>query len=132
MPLGRGGRPSKQGATLVATERTRRGSIEASAQVRRLDGLDLGDIGFMKIDVEGFEAQVIEGARETIARCRPVMLIEIEQAHTGESPAALIERIAALGYGCCALAGGVLTDWRAVDLDRSHVFNWIFLPQGRR
>ena len=130
--LGRRGRPSKQGATLADTPRTRSGAVELTTQVRRLDGLDLGDVGFIKIDVEGFEARVIEGARETIARCRPVMLIEIEQAHTGEPPETLIECIVGLGYGCCALEGGVLTDWRAVDLDRSRIFNWIFLPQGRR
>ena len=131
VPLGRTGRPSKQGATLAATERTLRGALEVAAQVRRLDSLDLGDVGFIKIDVEGFEAEVIEGAHETIARCRPVMLIEIEAAHTGEPSSAMIGRIAGFGYACYGLVDGVLTDWRAVDLDRTHVFNWIFLPQGR-
>lgn len=33
-------------------------------------------IAFIKIDVEGYEASVIEGARETIERYRPVVLIE--------------------------------------------------------
>ena len=132
VPLGRRGRPSKQGATLAVTERTRRGSVEIRTPVRRLDSLDLGDVGFIKIDVEGFDAQVIDGAHETIARCRPVVLIEIEEIHTGEPPSVLIERIAGLGYACYGLVDGVLTDARLVDLDRSHVFNWIFLPQGRR
>ena len=132
VPLGRRGRPLKQGGTLASTARTRRGCVEMRTQVRRLDSLDLGDVGFIKIDVEGFEAQVIDGARETIARCRPVMQVEIEEAHTGEPPSVLIERVAGLGYACYALVDGVLTDWRAVDLGRTYVFNWIFLPQGPR
>ena len=130
VPFGLNGRPSKQGATL--NERTRHRCIEVPTSVCRLDDLDLGDIGFIKIDVEGLEAQVIDGARETIARCRPAMLIEIEERHTGESPSVLIERIVALGYACYALSANVLTDWQAVDLDRQSVFNWIFLPRAGR
>lgn len=133
VPLGRSGRPSKQGATLAVTERTRRRCVEVPTSVCRLDDLDLGDIGFIKIDVEGFETRVIDGARETIARCQPVMLIEIEKKHTGEPPSVLIERIVALGYACYALSAGILTDWQAADLDNSQsVFNWIFLPRARR
>ena len=60
------------------------------------------------------------------------MQVEIEEAHTGEPPSVLIERVAGLGYACYALVDGVLTDWRAVDLGRTYVFNWKFLPQGPR
>ncbi|MDE0242484.1 MAG: FkbM family methyltransferase [bacterium] len=132
VPFGPSGRPSKQGATLAVTERTRNSRIEVPISVCRLDDLELGDIGFIKIDVEGFEARVIDGARETIARCRPAMLIEIEERHTGEPPSALIERIVALGYACYALSASVLTDWQAVELDRQSIFNWIFLPRAGR
>ena len=130
VPFGPNGRPSQQGATL--NERTGHRCIEVPTSVCRLDDLELGDIGFIKIDVEGFEARVIDGARETIARCRPAMLIEIEERHTGAPPPVLIERIVALGYACYALSASVLTDWRAIDLDRQKVFNWIFLPRAER
>ena len=57
VPLGRKGKPLKQGATLAPTERVGRGCRgDAVATVRRMDGLDLGDVGFIKIDVEGFES----------------------------------------------------------------------------
>lgn len=36
---------------------------------------------FVKIDVEGYEGEVLLGAIETIASCRPIFLIEIERRH---------------------------------------------------
>ncbi len=38
-------------------------------ETARLDGLELQNVGFMKIDVEGHELRVLEGAREVLARC---------------------------------------------------------------
>lgn len=39
------------------------------------------DVSFIKVDVEGFEPKVIEGAAATIERCRPSLLLEIEDRH---------------------------------------------------
>lgn len=41
-----------------------------------LDSFALPTIDLLKIDCEGFELDVLEGARETIARCRPVVVVE--------------------------------------------------------
>jgi FkbM family methyltransferase len=41
-----------------------------------IDRLMFTDVTLMKIDVEGHEPEVIEGANETIIRCRPLILIE--------------------------------------------------------
>lgn len=48
-------------------------------ETRPLDSYELQDIGFIKIDVEGHEFEVVEGAVETLRRSKPTVLIEIEQ-----------------------------------------------------
>jgi len=41
-----------------------------------LDSLDLQDVDYMKLDVEGWEANVIVGAEQTIKAFRPVIMVE--------------------------------------------------------
>lgn len=41
-----------------------------------LDGLQLPRIDLIKIDVEGMEMEALEGAKSSIERCRPIILIE--------------------------------------------------------
>jgi FkbM family methyltransferase len=45
--------------------------------VRTLDSFGLTDVRFIKVDVEGSEREVLDGARATIARDRPVLLLEL-------------------------------------------------------
>jgi FkbM family methyltransferase len=44
----------------------------------RLDDLVFTDVSLVKIDVEGHECRVLAGARETIARDRPALVVEEE------------------------------------------------------
>lgn len=46
-------------------------------EIRSLDEFDLTQIDFLKIDVEGFETDVLLGAAATLQRCKPVVLIEV-------------------------------------------------------
>jgi FkbM family methyltransferase len=49
---------------------------EYECHVQRLDDLLLDDIVFIKIDVEGFEAEVVLGGLETIRRSEPILMVE--------------------------------------------------------
>lgn len=71
-------------------------------EVKRLDDVvgDLvdGEIGFVKIDVEGHETQVIQGGAETFRRHRPIVTFEVlaETVVQGEPEA--VSALRALGY----------------------------------
>lgn len=58
-------------------------------------------LDFVKIDVEGYEPWVLEGAVETLSRLRPVLLIEINQTTLGWlglKPEDVYEWLTVLGY----------------------------------
>ena len=41
-----------------------------------IDSYAISDVGFIKVDCEGYEYFVLLGARETIKRCKPVICVE--------------------------------------------------------
>lgn len=130
----RSGRISNQTASLRADTAGAGDHLEVAIAARRLDDEPVGDVGFIKIDVEGFERAVIEGARATIQRCRPVLLVEIEEKNTGAPPEATIAWIEDLGYRALCLCGGVLTEVGRLDLKTEmaagrYIFNFVFLPR---
>lgn len=51
--------------------------IGTQCQTIRIDDLGLTDVALIKIDAEGWEPHVLEGAKETISKCRPVVVAEI-------------------------------------------------------
>jgi FkbM family methyltransferase len=62
--------------------------------IRTLDEFDLVGVRFIKADVEGSERAVLDGARATIARDRPIILLELlsgTHADPAASTAAICE-----------------------------------------
>jgi FkbM family methyltransferase len=64
----------------------------------RLDDVYEGDAGFIKIDVEGHQQAVLDGAIGTIRRCQPRMLVEAEERLSPGGLARVRAYFDALGY----------------------------------
>jgi FkbM family methyltransferase len=81
-------------------------SVDAVAPTHRdievrtaaLDEIYQGDAGFIKIDVEGFEDSVLDGGVKTIDRCRPNLLVEIDERMWGGGIARVSKWLGRFGY----------------------------------
>lgn len=58
-------------------------------RVLAIDSLGLARLDFLKLDIEGMEGEALHGARETISRCRPILLVERIKAEPGSLEAQL-------------------------------------------
>ena len=70
---------------------------------RTIDSYKFDDVDAIKIDVEGSELFVIEGAKDTIDRCRPAVQVEIVPKQCkvyGYDPQALYDFFAQRDYVC--------------------------------
>lgn len=133
---GEAGRYSNQGASLNPDKVGARAHMRVTVTTARLDDLDPPPSGFLKIDVEGHERAVLEGARGLITRDKPAMIVEIEERHTGRDLDGELDFVESLGYRTLALKDGRLIDRARLDVDRDHralagkpgyVNNFVFL-----
>ncbi len=80
-----------------------------------IDSLNLDILDFLKLDVEGFELYALQGAEETLLRCKPIIHLEDK----GHSASYGIKRGAPRKY---------LEELGAIHLEsyrkRDHVFGW--------
>ena len=60
------------GATHVSSKIDDSNKVE----LKKLDDYELTDVDFIKIDVEGYENQVVLGAKETLLRNKPIIIVE--------------------------------------------------------
>lgn len=68
-------------------------------RAEKLDNLIKNEnIGFIKIDVEGHEKNVLLGAEKIIKKCKPNLLVEIEERHTNDKVQNIVNFINDLGY----------------------------------
>lgn len=75
----------REGSVSIRTEPTSSGDSrvhgDGDIPLRTLDSFGIHDAGLLKIDAEGFELFILRGAEETIARCKPVVIVEQKPGH---------------------------------------------------
>jgi FkbM family methyltransferase len=72
--------------------------IEIPVRLMRLDDLRKERIGFVKIDAEGHETQVLRGADHILKHDKPNLLIEAEERNDAGSVGRIIALLAGYGY----------------------------------
>ena len=101
---------------------------EVTVKKKKLDSIKLENkIGFIKIDVEGHELEVIEGALNTIKMNKPVLLIEIEERHSKRMVNESIKYIKNIGYNCYFEKNKELISVEKLK-NINEEFNFFFLP----
>ena len=63
--------------TFSRLDSTARPMDSYSVEVVSLDAIGYSDLSFLKIDVEGWELEVLRGASETLRSCSPSILVEV-------------------------------------------------------
>jgi FkbM family methyltransferase len=85
--------PSNVGAASLYAK----GLQTAPARMIRLDDLRVDDISFVKVDVEGFEPRVLQGAQRLLSDVRPRWLVEVSRARP-KTTAKVHASLTAAGY----------------------------------
>lgn len=138
IPRGRKGHSNQRASLSTAAVGDDQAFTALAVKQKRLDDCGLRSVGFIKIDVEGFELTLLEGAQATIARDHPNLIIEIEEAHSKIPIHQSVRQVVDLGYRCLYLRRGTLAPFSQFDAEAEHrnpqapedyVFNFIFLPE---
>ena len=120
------------GLANIAAGASEAASVAEPVAVTTLDllvaALGLSRVDFVKADIEGHEGALISGARTTLRRYRPALLLELDASHLARAGADINELWAQLvveSYQPHTLADGVLTP---LQPDRPQPGDILWLP----
>lgn len=123
------------------------GSVDVD--MKRLDDFNIVNCGFIKIDVEGHEEAVLDGASALIAQQRPVLMIELDETLNSGALERVTARYAAQSYRGLFLTHGRLRPVAEFDAARNqdsallkfsrhrlprgaeYINNFIFVPEEK-
>lgn len=91
--------------------------INISIKTSKLDEIKIADnVAFIKIDVEGHELEVLEGAKSLLLKNHPTLMIEIEERHRQNSINLVTSYLRKLGYSSYFYLNGYLNKIDNFDL----------------
>lgn len=102
-----------------------------------VDERGVSKVDVIKLDVDGYEYSVLTGGLETVARARPVFIIEATGQHFADPARNPFEMLRSLGYGLWDIGGqqGLTLEAvraRLMDHDPSFSINLIAKPESAR
>lgn len=131
-------------APALASLETRDQECEVkTVKVKTIDDYNFKDVDLIKIDVEGHEQSVIEGAHKTIKKTMPILIVEIEQRHIQKKIDDVFTSILKLNYSGYFLKNRELISIDQFNYDKNqkpylknvnvkdYINNFIFIPKNK-
>ena len=106
--------------------------VSAHVPIARLDAVIDQDVAFVKIDVEGHELNVLNGAVELLERCQPVFLVEAEDRHRAEATRSVFEFFRSKSYRGFFLKDNDVISVEQFDSDRLQDAHALRADGGRK
>jgi FkbM family methyltransferase len=149
IPRGRKGEAISELATIEARNPHSGATDSIEVEMKRLDDCGVANCSFIKIDVEGHEEAVLDGASALIAAQRPVLMVELDEGLTPGAVARFTARCAAAGYRGLFLSHGKLRpiatfvvaqhqdpallvySRKTLPTDREYINNFVFVPEEK-
>ncbi len=101
--------PEEKNTGMVSVNLSKDGKTQLTTLDLFCEEMRIDKVSFIKIDVEGYEAKVLKGARKTLEFFKPKLFVELNHRHLikyGDSAIGLISLIESHGYQCTDCSNG--------------------------